>query len=228
MSLVISPSLLSCDFANIELELRPFHGMENIWIHLDIMDGHFVSNLTFGVPVVKRICEVTGQRSDAHLMVTNPEFHIEKMKGFGLHNITFHYEARPVETRALILQAKKNYPSVGVSIRPKTAVSQLSDEVLEAVDLVLIMSVNPGFGGQSFLPSTLEKITTLKGRRNELGTRLDIQVDGGINQETAGQALAMGADNLVVGSYIFNGSRDSYRERVKSLQRMARKETKNP
>ena len=214
--MIISPSILACDFANIESELNALKGIEKIWIHLDIMDGHFVENLTFGIPVVKRIAEVTRHKLDAHLMVTNPEFHITKMRDFGLHNITFHYEAvkNPL---SLIEKAKGDYPNVGLSIRPQTGVAELSDEVLRSLDLVLIMSVNPGLGGQSFLPVALDKIATLKKRRKSLRANFIIQVDGGINRETARRTIAVGADNLVAGSYIFNGPQNSYRDNIESL-----------
>ena len=216
MKTIISPSLLSCDFANIEAELKALQGTRDIWIHLDVMDGHFVPNLTFGIPVVKRIAQVSDQVLDVHLMVTNPLLHIEKMKDFGLHNVTFHLEAVS-DPMALILQAKKYYPSVGVSICPQTPVEEFSDQILQNVDLVLVMSVHPGQGGQSFLSSSLKKITALAKRRKQLGPDFSIQVDGGINQKTAGLAIAAGADNLVAGTYIFDGPSHTYLERIEQL-----------
>ena len=217
MGVVVSPSLLSCDFVNIESELKALRAIEDIWIHLDIMDGHFVPNLTFGIPIVRRISQVTDQSLDAHLMVANPAFHIEKMTSFGIHNITFHHEAVQ-DSLPLIHLAKKNYPSVGISLKPETDVSQLSNEVLQNVDLVLVMSVNPGFGGQPFLTHTLSKMTSLKVRRHSLGASFIIQVDGGINRETGKQAITAGADNLVAGSYVFEGPQRDYPNRIKSLQ----------
>ena len=216
MKPIISPSLLSCDFANIESELKALHRAPNIWIHLDVMDGHFVPNLTFGIPVVERIAQVSKQTLDVHLMVTNPELHIEKMQGFGLHNITFHLEAVPMAL-PLIDKAKESYPSVGISIRPQTPVSELSDQVLQSVDLVLVMSVNPGQGGQTFLSCALEKIAELAQRRKQLKTDFNIQVDGGINEKTASQAIAAGADNLVAGSYIFAGPSSDYLDKIERL-----------
>ena len=213
----VSPSILSCDFANIEFELKALEGIGDLWVHLDIMDGHFVNNLTFGIPVVKRIAQISTHKLDAHLMVTNPEFHIEKMATFGLHNITFHHEA-VTDPMPLIERAKGSYPSVGLSIKPETSVEQLSDEILRALDLVLVMSVGPGHGGQSFIPSSLEKISVLKGRRERLGADFTIQVDGGINSETAEECLARGVDNLVAGSYIFGASFEDYSKRVESLR----------
>ena len=121
MSVTISPSILSCDFMNIESELKTLGDLEGIWIHLDIMDGHFVPNLTFGIPFVQRMAEITKHPLDAHLMVTNPEFHIEKMKRIKIHNITFHHEAVS-DPLGVISYAKKYYPRVGVSIKPDTIV----------------------------------------------------------------------------------------------------------
>ena len=214
---VISPSLLSCDFANMESELKALEEVNNIWIHLDVMDGHFVPNLTFGIPVIERISQVTHQPLDAHLMVTNPELHLEKMQNFGLHNITFHYEAMP-DPLAFIRQSKGQYPSLGISIRPETPTSLLSDEMLQYINLVLVMSVNPGLGGQSFLPSALEKIAMLKTRRSDLAANFSIQVDGGINEDTAKHAIAAGADNLVAGSYVFKATPQDYQNRIEQLR----------
>lgn len=217
MKPVISPSILSCDFLNIENELNALQNIEDIWIHLDIMDGHFVTNLTFGFPVVKRISQFSTKPLDAHLMVTNPEFHIEQMKNFKLHNITFHREVVP-DSLALIKKAKEHYPSVGISIKPKTSQEDLDDDILRAVDLVLVMSVEPGHGGQSFIPSSLEKVATLKKRKKELSTPLIIQIDGGINEQTARQAISSGADNLVAGSAVFKKSQKDYPDNIQRLR----------
>ena len=218
---IISPSLLSCDFANMESELDALKEVEGIWIHLDIMDGHFVPNLTFGLPVVKRISTLTKHPLDAHLMVTNPRFHIDQMKDFGLRNITFHHEALPPEqVLPLLLHAKNFYPGVGISIKPETPVSALSDDILQSCDLVLVMSVAPGHGGQRFLPGSLEKIAQLKQRRQQTTLKWTIQVDGGINEQSAQQALTSGADNLVAGSYVFGGPRQTYGEKIQCLQNL--------
>ena len=217
MNPIISPSLLSCDFLNMASELKALQDSENIWIHLDIMDGHFVSNLTFGIPIIKKISEFSTKPLDAHLMVTNPDFHIEQMKDFNLHNITFHLEATS-DCLALIKKAKKDYPNVGVSIKPKTPPAELTDEVLEAADLILVMSVEPGHGGQAFLPSSLEKVAALKERRERLGTSFTIQIDGGINSQTAKLALRAGAENLVAGSAIFKDAGGDYSNRIEQLR----------
>ncbi len=217
MKTIISPSILSCDFANIETELERLNQLSDIWIHLDIMDGHFVPNLTFGAPIVKRITELTDHILDAHLMVTNPEFHLELMKDYGLTNITFHLETQQ-NSLELITKAKKHYPKVGLSIKPGTSETELVDELLKAVDLVLVMSVEPGFGGQSFMENSLSKISNLVQRRRALGTDFIIQVDGGINNSSFQKVIDAGADNLVAGSYIFSEPSKNYEARVNSLR----------
>lgn len=214
---IISPSLLACDFLNIEEELSAFNNVKDICFHLDIMDGHFVPNLTFGHPIIELIVKTSTHKCDAHFMVTNPEFYGETLKNFGLYNFTFHIEA-VLDPMSLIMELKKHYPSVGVSIKPNTSVNKLSDEILKAVDLVLVMSVEPGFGGQSFMTSALDKIRELKNRRKALGTHFQIQVDGGITDKNANLVIEAGADNLVAGSYIFKNTKDNYPAKVESLR----------
>lgn len=207
---IISPSLLACDFLNIESELKAFENVNDVWFHLDIMDGHFVPNLTFGHPIVEKILKKTTLKCDAHFMVTNPEFHGETMKGYGLHNFTFHIEAI-MDSLSLLKTLKKDYPSVGVSIKPGTPTSKLSDELLKNVDLVLVMSVEPGFGGQSFMPSAYDKIRELKLRRQNLKAHFQIQVDGGVTDKNAAALIEAGADNLVAGSYVFKNAPENYK-----------------
>lgn len=214
---IISPSLLACDFLNIEPELKAFDNLSDIWFHLDIMDGHFVPNLTFGHPLVELITKKTAHRCDAHFMVTNPEFHAETLKDFGLYNFTFHFEAS-LNALAFIKELKKYYPSVGISIKPGTPAHKLSDEILKAVDLVLVMSVEPGFGGQSFMPSAYDKIRELKSRKESLKAHFQIQVDGGVSDKNAKQLIEAGADNLVAGSYIFKNPKADYKKAVESLR----------
>lgn len=217
MKTIISPSLLACDFLNIESELKAFQNIKDIWFHLDIMDGHFVPNLTFGHPIIEQIVKKATHKCDAHFMVTNPEFHIETLKNSGLYNFTYHVEAclDPLGTAKL---AKKYYPSVGVSIKPATPVSKLSNEVLKEVDLVLVMSVEPGFGGQSFMPEAYEKIKELVIKRKSLNAHFQIQVDGGINQTNAEALITAGADNLVAGSYVFKPGPQAYEKQIDSLR----------
>ena len=214
---IIAPSLLACDFLNIEPELKAFDGVDDIWFHLDIMDGHFVPNLTFGHPIIELIVKKASHKCDAHFMVTNPEFHGETLKHTGLHNFTFHVEATS-DPLKLIQELKKHYPSVGISIKPNTPCSSLSDEILMAIDLVLVMSVEPGFGGQSFMPSAYDKIKDLVSRRTQLKTQFQIQVDGGITDKNAADLVKAGADNLVAGSYIFKANSSDYKLKVNSLR----------
>jgi len=214
--MTVSPSVLACDFLNIESEFKAFDNESDIWFHLDIMDGHFVPNLTFGFPVLKKMCNIAKHPLDAHLMVTNPEFHIEQYKDLKLENFTFHLEATD-KALELVKKAKRYFPSAGVSIKPNTQTSELSDELLKELDLVLVMSVEPGFGGQSFMPSAYDKISELAKRRQELGTSFVIQVDGGVSDKNAQELYKAGADNLVAGSYIFKSN--NYSEKINSLRK---------
>ncbi|MBK23859.1 MAG: ribulose-phosphate 3-epimerase [Halobacteriovorax sp.] len=218
MNTVISPSLLACDFLNIENELKHFEDVKHLWFHLDIMDGHFVPNLTFGQPIIKKISQKTKQPLDAHLMVSNPEFYIESLKDMNLHNFTWHIEAQSEDVLSLISKAKKHYSSVGLSIKPKSNLNLLSDEILCAIDLVLVMSVEPGFGGQKFIEETYERISALVKRRKNLGLSFSIQVDGGVNEHNAKKLIDAGADNLVAGSYIFKEGPNKYLEKINSLR----------
>lgn len=216
--ITISPSLLACDFLNIEQELRAFDNMKDMWFHLDIMDGHFVPNLTFGHPILEKISKKTNQKLDAHFMVLNPEFYIETLKDLPLHNFTFHFEAN-ANPEHLVKIAKTHFPSVGISLKPRTPVSVLSDDLLKSLDLVLLMSVEPGFGGQAFMELVYDKIDQLEKRRKELGLNFIIQVDGGVNDKNASKLIAHGVTNLVAGSYIFNAGSSHYAEKIESLRK---------
>ena len=209
---IISPSLLACDFLNIEPELNSFNAIQDLWFHLDI-----IPNLTFGHPIIEIITKKSPHKCDAHFMVTNPEFHGETLKNAGLHNFTFHIEA-VADSLSLVGELKKSYPSVGISIKPGTPTHKLSDDLLKAVDLVLVMSVEPGFGGQSFMTSAFDKIRELKSRRENLKAHFQIQVDGGVTDKNAKELVSAGADNLVAGSYIFKAGRDHYKKQVESLR----------
>ncbi len=217
MTTIISPSLLSCDFMNIETELKHFDTAENIWFHLDIMDGHFVPNMTFGNPIIKMISKLTKHPLDAHFMVTNPEFYIETLKDVPIHNFTFHYEATstPLE---LIKEAKMHYPSVGISIKPGTSFDKLSDDILAEIDLLLVMSVEPGFGGQSFIEGTWDKLEQI--RIKKLANKYDfmVQVDGGVGQGNSTQLIDAGCNNLVAGSFVFKGGPDQYLNNINLLR----------
>jgi len=196
--MIIAPSILAANFLKLEEEITQFNNLNNIWFHLDVMDSHFVPNLTFGKAILKNLKNITKHPLDVHLMVSKPEFFIEDFKDLGFHNFTFHLEAtqKPLE---LIKKAKKYYPSVGIS-----------------VDLILIMSVEPGFGGQEFIESSLDKAKTLIKLKEDNQYSYQLQIDGGINQETAIKATQAGITNLVAGSFIFKSDKPS--QKVEELQ----------
>ncbi len=214
---IVSPSLLSCDFLNIEKELRAFDSIKDIWFHLDIMDGHFVPNLTFGHPIIEMISKKTTHKLDAHFMVINPEFYIDTLKDVPLHNFTFHFEADANPER-LVKKAKQHFPSVGISIKPRTPVSVLTDDLLKSVDLVLMMSVEPGFGGQAFMELVYDKLDQLNERRKKLGLNFVIQVDGGVSDKNAKKLIEHGVNNLVAGSYVFKEGPAQYQNKINSLR----------
>ena len=198
----IAPSILSADFADLKSELRRVERAGCRWIHLDVMDGHFVPNLTFGPPVVAALRKVSRKLFlDAHLMIEEPWKMVGDFAKAGVQLITVHAETCP-DLPKVIRQLRRLRVQVGVSIRPKTSVQQL-DDALGLVDLVLIMTVEPGAGGQELIPSTLNKVRRLELRRQRHGLNYRLQVDGGINVETAPLAVAAGADVLVVGTAIF-------------------------
>lgn len=217
--MIISPSILAADFMNLEKELTFLESdalIKNLWLHLDVMDGHFVPNMTFGIPIIEQLKKITKIPLDVHLMVTNPEFYIEKLSHVGLENITLHVEATP-KFLDYVKLAKKSFKSVGLSIKPGTDISVLTVDILKEIDLVLIMSVEPGFGGQKFMPSCIDKIKTLNNLRSINRLQFQIQVDGGIDDKTAPLVSQAGADNLVAGSFIFKNEQSEYLNIVNNL-----------
>lgn len=214
---IIAPSLLSCDFLNIEAELKALSPLSNLWLHLDIMDGHFVPNLTFGHPIIKEIATKAKHPLDAHFMVTNPEFHLETLKDLPLHVFTFHVEACN-DPLALIKKGKQYFSKMGISLRPGSDLKLLTDDILATVDLVLVMSVEPGFGGQGYIPAATDRIAQLKIRREKLKANFLIEVDGGINPQTAKLARDAGADVLVAGSATFKGGATHYEANIQALR----------
>jgi ribulose-phosphate 3-epimerase len=217
MSIIISPSLLSVDFLELKVELERLNQIDDLWLHLDVMDAHFVPNLTFGEPVLNKIKTVTKHKLDAHFMVTDPDFFAENFKHVGLHNFTFHWEAITHHDR-LIQKLKELYPSVGISLNPSTPVSAVPNTIWSKVDLVLLMSVNPGFGGQKFIPEVVDKVIELDEIRHKNNFNFQIQVDGGINDQNAGYLIQAGANNLVAGSYIFSEPNKDYATRINKIR----------
>jgi ribulose-phosphate 3-epimerase len=217
MSIIISPSLLSADFLDLKTDIERLNQIDNLWLHLDVMDSHFVPNLTFGEPVLGKIQDVSKHKLDAHFMVSNVDFFVESFQKVGLHNFTFHWEA-VVHHDRLIQQIKSLYPSVGISLNPSTPVSAIPTYILSRIDLILLMSVNPGFGGQKFIPEIVDKVIELDQIRHENNFKFQIQVDGGITDQNAGYLIQAGANNLVAGSYIFSEPNKDYLSRVNKIR----------
>jgi len=198
----ISPSILSADFAHLGDEIRAIDVGGADYIHIDVMDGHFVPNITIGPLVVDAVRKVTDKPLDVHLMIENPDRYISDFAKAGADLITVHQEAVRHLHRTIQL-IKSLGKKAGVSINPATPVSTL-DVILDDLDLVLLMSVNPGFGGQSFIPATLAKIAELRQRINQRGLKVEIEVDGGVKADNIGRMAAAGADVFVAGSAVFS------------------------
>jgi len=203
---LLAPSILSADFANLEASLGFLSRNKADWAHVDVMDGHFVPNLTLGAPVVKALRKVSDLPFDVHLMVTNPEDHIDAFVDAGADYITFHIEAC-VHAHRLACRIREAGKKAGISIVPSTPVSAIR-ELLPFVDLVLVMTVDPGFGGQSLIPSCLEKVRELKKLKRECDFSYIVSVDGGVNSETLPAVLESGVDVIVSGSAFFSGDLD--------------------
>ena len=198
----ISPSILSADFSRLGEDVQAVDRAGADYIHIDVMDGHFVPNITIGPLVVEALRKVTAKPLDVHLMIENPDLYISDFAKAGADIITVHQEAVPHLHRTLQL-IKSLGKKAGVSLNPATPVETL-DVILDELDLVLIMSVNPGFGGQSFIPSALDKIRALRQRITERGLSTELEVDGGVKIDNIREVVAAGADVLVAGSAVFN------------------------
>jgi len=198
---IVSPSLLASDFANLQREVEMINQTEADWFHVDVMDGNFVPNISFGLPSVKAVAKHAKKPLDVHLMIENPDKYISAFKDAGADYLTVHYEACTHLHRTIqAIRAAGMKP--GVALNPHTPVSVL-EEVIQDLDLVLIMSVNPGFGGQKFIETAVDKTRKLKALITEKSANTLIEIDGGVNTDTGARLVEAGADALVAGSFVF-------------------------
>jgi ribulose-5-phosphate 3-epimerase (EC 5.1.3.1) len=214
---IIAPSILSADFSRLGEEIKAIEKGNADWVHIDVMDGHFVPNITIGPLVVASIREITTLPLDVHLMIQDPDKYIEKFAKAGADIITVHVETSPHLHRSVQF-IKDQGCKAGVSLNPATSLTML-DHILSEVDMVLIMTVNPGFGGQEFIPSVLPKIKRLREKINEKGIGVDIEVDGGVNINTISKVAQAGGNIFVAGNAVF--TTPDYGKTISELRRLA-------
>ncbi len=199
---IVAPSILSADFGNLERDIKMIDRSAAEWVHIDVMDGVFVPNISFGFPILKYVRKATEKPLDVHLMIVEPERYVKRFAEAGANYVTFHHEAC-ADPRAAIAEIKAAGAKAGVSIKPSTAAEEIFDYLGE-LDMVLVMSVEPGFGGQSFMPHSLDKVRALRKEIDEKCYNCLIEIDGGISAKNAREVFDAGVDVIVAGSSVFN------------------------